>query len=101
MDVLLHSVLAVSVPRQAGHLQLIVLPSLTFKIAHRAHLWIEEDLIYKSVCQAFGFDHSCSCCKGIFGRIFSTLSHRISQYKMAAARALTNFTQKPLNNFSN
>ena len=44
-----YTVLTVSVPRQAGHLQLIVLPSLTFKTAHTTHLWIEEDLIY-TVC---------------------------------------------------
>ena len=53
MDIFKSSVLAASVPRQAGHLQLIVLPSLMLKTAHIAHLWIEEDLIYTSLCQAF------------------------------------------------
>ena len=32
------------------------------------HPWIEEDLIYTSMHQAFGFDQSYSCSKGIFGR---------------------------------
>ena len=38
----------------------IVLPSLMLKPANviLVHLWIEEDLIYTSVCQAFGFDQS-------------------------------------------
>ena len=43
------------------HLQPIVLPSLMLKPANVTHLQIEEDLIYTSVCQALGFDHSCSC----------------------------------------
>ena len=51
------------------HLQPIVLPSLTFKPANVTHLWIEEDLIYTSVRQAFRFGLSCSCSKGVFGRI--------------------------------
>ena len=51
-----------------GHLQPIVLPSLTLKLANVIHLWIEEDLIYAGVCQVFGFSSSCSCCKGVFGR---------------------------------
>ena len=48
------------------HLQPIVLPSLTLKAANVIHLWIEEDLIYSGVCQAFRFAHSCSCSKGVF-----------------------------------
>ena len=36
-------------------------------------LWVEEDLVYTSMCQAMGFDHSCSCCKGIFGMRRSTI----------------------------
>ena len=63
MDVFKASVLAASVLRQAGHLQLIVLLSLMFKIAHIMHLWIEEGLIYTSVCQAFGFDRSVAVAK--------------------------------------
>ena len=49
-------------------LQPIVLPSLMLKPANVTHLRIEEDLIYTSVHQALGFDHSCSCSKGVFGR---------------------------------
>ena len=37
-------------------------------VIQNVHLWIEEDLIYTSVHQAFGFDQSYSCSKGIFGR---------------------------------
>ena len=47
-------------------LQLIVLPSLILKPANEMVLWIEEDLIYTEMCQSLAFDHSCSCCKGIF-----------------------------------
>ena len=47
-------------------LQLIVLSSLTFRPASVTHLRIGEDMIYTSVCQAFGFAHSCSCSKGVF-----------------------------------
>ena len=55
--------------------------------------------LHKSV-PSVRFDHSCSCCKGIFGRLFSTLSHGISQYKMAAACALTDFKQFLLKSLS-
>ena len=48
------------------HLQLVVLSSPTFRPASVAHLWIGEDMIYTSVCQVFGFAHSCSCSKGVF-----------------------------------
>ena len=48
------------------HLQLIILPSLTLKPTNVTHQWIEEDLIYTSVHQAF--DCSCTCIKGVFGR---------------------------------
>ena len=50
-------------------LQLIILPSLTLKPAKATHLWIVEDLVYISVLQAFRFDQSCSCSKGVFGII--------------------------------
>ena len=50
------------------HLQPIILPRLMLKPANITHLWTEEDLIYTSVYQAFGFDQSHSCSKGIFGR---------------------------------
>ena len=49
--------------------QLIILPSLRFKPATVTHLWIEEDLVYISVCHAVGFDQPCSCSKGVSGRI--------------------------------
>ena len=55
-----------------SHLQPIVLLSLTLRPANVIHLWIEEDLIYTSVCQVFWFGRSCSCCRGVFGRRRST-----------------------------
>ena len=85
--------------------KLIILPSLTFKTVHITHLWIEEDLIYTSLCQAFGFDRSVAVAKAyLAGSSVHYHTEFSSQYKMAAARALTNFKQfllkKPLNNFS-
>ena len=84
-----------------SHLQSIILPSLMFKPANVTHLWIEEDLVCTSVCQVFEFDRSFSCCKGIFGRVFSTLSHEISQYKMMAACAFINLKNFYLKTYQN
>ena len=79
------------------HLQPIVLSSLTFRPASVTHVQIGEDMIYTSVRQAFGFAHSCSCSKGVFWHE-AQWTHGISQYKMAAARAFTNFKQLLLEN---
>ena len=46
------------------------------KPASVTYLWVEEDLLYLGMCQAFWFDRYCSCCRAVFGG-----RHSISQVK--------------------
>ena len=85
-----------------SHFQPIVLPSLTLKTANIIHLWIEEDLIYTSVCQAFGFDQSCSFSKGVFGRrqslsTVNCITQKLTEF-LNTKHAFTNFKQLLLKN---
>ena len=37
------------------------------KPASVTYLWVEEDLLYLGMCQAFWFERYCSCCRAVFG----------------------------------